>query len=263
MPEAEPVVLARTAGRVRHLTLNRAEALNALNRDVLAALAAEVDAVRADRSVGCVVLDGSGDRAFCAGADLAELMGLDAGRARALLHRGQQVFAAVEALPVPVIAAVDGFALGGGLELVLACPLVVASTRSRFGLPESRLGLMPGYGGTQRLRRAMGRAPALHLMLTGRPLDAEQAWQLGLLSRPPVPAEELPDLVDELAADVAGLSRTNIGLILEASRAGGTAEDALLHEAALGAIAIASRDGQEGIRSFQEKRPPEFGGGSR
>jgi enoyl-CoA hydratase len=252
-----PVVLARTEGRVRHLTLNRPDALNALDQHVLATLGVELAAVAADEAIGAVLIDGSGDRAFCAGADLTELDGLDATAAHDLLQRGQRVIGALEELPVPVVAAVDGYALGGGFEIALACPIVLASQRSRFGLPEARLGVMPGYGGTQRLRRAVGHAPAMALMLTGKPIDADRAWQLGLLSAPPEAPADLPAVAMALATDLAGLSRPTSGLILEAARTGGGPEG-LRHEATLAALAIASRDGREGIRSFQEKRPPEF-----
>jgi enoyl-CoA hydratase len=180
-----PVLLARTEGRVRHLTFHRPDALNALNRDVLVALGDELAAVARDETVGAVLLDGSGGRAFCAGADLTELEGLDPARARDFLRRGHAVAAAIEELPVPVVAAVDGYALGGGFEIALACPIVLASDRSRFGLPEARRGLMPGFGGTQRLRRAVGHAPAMAMLLTGAPIDAARAWHLGLLSAPP------------------------------------------------------------------------------
>jgi enoyl-CoA hydratase len=251
------VVLARTEGRVRHLTLNRPDALNALDQHVLANLGVELAAVAADEAIGAVLIDGSGDRAFCAGADLTELDGLDATAAHDLLQRGQRVIGALEELPVPVVAAVDGYALGGGFEIALACPIVLASQRSRFGLPEARLGVMPGYGGTQRLRRAVGHAPAMALMLTGKPIDADRAWQLGLLSAPPEAPADLPAVAMALATDLAGLSRPTSGLILEAARTGGGPEG-LRHEATLAALAIASRDGREGIRSFQEKRPPEF-----
>jgi enoyl-CoA hydratase len=252
-----PVVLARTEGRVRHLTLNRPDALNALDQHVLANLGVELAAVAADEAIGAVLIDGSGDRAFCAGADLTELDGLDATAAHDLLQRGQRVIGALEELPVPVVAAVDGYALGGGFEIALACPIVLASQRSRFGLPEARLGVMPGYGGTQRLRRAVGHAPAMALMLTGKPIDADRAWQLGLLSAPPEAPADLPAAAMALATDLAGLSRPTSGLILEAARTTGGPEG-LRHEATLAALAIASRDGREGIRSFQEKRPPEF-----
>jgi enoyl-CoA hydratase len=251
-------VRARTEGRVRHLTLDRPGALNALDREVLDLLAAEFAAVRDDPSFGAVLIDGAGGRAFCAGADLTELRGADASAAHALLRRGQRVMAAVEALPIPVIAAVDGYALGGGCELALACPLVLASDRSCFGLPEARLGLVPGYGGTLRLRRAIGRAPALAMLLTGRPIPASTAWQLGLLSAPPEKPADLSAVAADLAAEVAGLSRANLALVLESARSSAESEEALRHEAALAALAISSRDGQEGIAAFLGKRSPRF-----
>lgn len=251
-------VAARTEGRVRHLTIERPDALNALNREVLASLAAELDGVRDDPTVGAVVITGAGDRAFCAGADLSELIGLDVADAHALLRAGQRVMTAIEELPLPVIAAVDGYALGGGLELALSCPILLASDRSRFGLPESKLGLVPGYGGTQRLRRAVGRAPALAMMLTGKPIDAERAWHLGMLSAPPESPEALPKTAAELAAELSALSRSNLGLILESARSNAHGEEGLRHEAALAALAIASGDGQEGASAFREKRSPAF-----
>lgn len=258
MATAEPLIHTRTEGRVRYLTLNRPSALNALNGQLLTALATELTAVRDDDTIGCLVISGSGDKAFCAGADLTELTGLDSTAARRLLQRGQRIFAEIEALPIPVIAAVNGYALGGGFELALACPILLSSTRSRFGLPEAKLGAMPGYGGTQRLRQAIGRAPALYLMLTGRSLTAEHAWHLGVLSQPPTSPEQLPDLVTDVATELAGYSRTTLGLILESARSSGVTADALHHEAALGAIAISSADGQEGIQAFQDRRPPNF-----
>jgi enoyl-CoA hydratase len=258
MAATEPVILARTEGRVRHLTLNRPRALNALNREVLAELARELDAIRGDEAVGAVLIDGSGDRAFCAGADLTELVELDPTSAHELHRRGQRVMTAVEELPVPVVAAVDGYALGGGCELALACPVVLASDRAKFGLPEAKLGLMPGYGGTQRLRRAIGRAPAMAMMLTGRPVDAERAWHLGLLSQPPLSPPDLAEAASSLVAELAALSRPNLGLILESARSSSEGEEGLRHEAALGALAISSQDGQEGVRSFREKRTPTF-----
>lgn len=251
-------VTARTEGRVRHLTLDRPDALNALNHKVLAALADEFAAVRDDPAIGAVLITGAGDKAFCAGADLSELVGLDVAGAHALLRRGQRVMTAIEELPIPVVAAVDGYALGGGLELALSCPVLLASDRSRFGLPESKLGLVPGFGGTQRLRRAIGRAPAMAMMLTGKPIDADRAWHLGMLSAPPEPPEALPKVAAELAAEFAGLSRSNLGLILESARSNSEGDEGLRHEAALAALAIASADGQEGATAFQERRTPAF-----
>jgi enoyl-CoA hydratase len=251
-------VQARTEGRVRHLTLDRPHALNALNAEVLALLAEELAAVRDDPALGAVLIDGAGGRAFCAGADLSELQGADPSRAHGLLRRGQLVMAAIEALPIPVIAAVDGHALGGGCELALACPLVLASDRSSFGLPEAKLGLVPGFGGTVRLRRSIGRGPAMAMMLTGRPIPARTAWQLGLLSAPPEKPDDLPATAAALAAEVAELSRVNLALVLESARSWSESEEALRHEAALSALAISSRDGQEGITAFLAKRSPSF-----
>jgi enoyl-CoA hydratase len=251
-------VQARTEGRVRHLTLDRPRALNALNAEVLELLAGELSTVRDDPAIGAVLINGAGGRAFCAGADLSELEGADPSSAHAMLRRGQQVMAAVEALPIPVIAAVDGHALGGGCELALACPLVLASDRSSFGLPEAKLGLVPGYGGTLRLRRSIGRGPAMAMLLTGRPIPAATAWQLGLLSAPPEKPEDLPDAAAALAAEVAELSRVNLSLVLESARSSSESEEALRHEAALAALAISSRDGQEGITAFLAKRSPTF-----
>lgn len=254
-----PVIRSSTDGRIRRIILNRPESLNALNAAMVSALADEVAAIRADTSVGCVVVTGAGNRAFSAGADIGELSGLDAVQARRVLLRGQQVFWEIEQLGVPVIAAVNGYALGGGLELALACSLRLASVDATFGLPEARLGAMPGFGGTQRLRQNMGLAPALYMMLTGRSIDAAEAWHAGLLSRPPLSSEELGGVVDEIALELASCSRSTMGLILESARSGGVSEERLRHEAALGAIAISSPDGQEGFRAFTEKRAPRFG----
>ena len=247
-------------GRVRCLTLNRPDRLNALNSDVLTELRQLIADAAAGESVGCVVLHGAGERAFCAGADLEELRGLSTEAAHAFIRRGQQTMATVDASPVPVVAAVDGFALGGGLELMLACHLVVASDRSSFGLPEAKIGCIPGFGGTQRLLTAAGKAAALYLMITGERIDAARAWETGLLSVPPVPAAELDSTVDDLAHRIAGGSRGGLGLILEAARHA-YASSGLDHEAALAAIAISSADGQEGINAFAERRAPTFGKG--
>lgn len=243
---------------VRYLTLIRPERLNALNSGVLDALTRHVETAGPD-GAGCIVIRGAGDRAFCAGADLDEIDGLSSDEAHAFIRRGQRAMSAVENSPVPVIAAVDGYALGGGFELMLSCHLVVASDRSSFGLPEAKIGCIPGFGGTQRLLTAVGRAPAFHLLLTGERVDAQRAWEIGLLSVPPVAAAELTEHVAALADGLAAGSRTGTRNILEAGRQAARPA-ALEHEAALAAIAIASADGREGIRSFAERRAPKFGG---
>lgn len=244
-------------GRVRYLTIERPERLNALNSQVLSELADAVAAVRDDESVGALVIRGAGDRAFCAGADLGEIDGLSPEEAYAFIRRGHATMSTIAESVVPVIAAVDGFALGGGLELMLACHLVVATDRSQFGLPEANIGCIPGFGGTQRLVTTTGKAAAFYLLLTGERIDAERAWSIGLLSIPPVTADELDMTVSRLAQKVASGSRSSMALILEATGRA-VRPDALGHEAALAGLAIASADGREGIRAFAERRPPRF-----
>lgn len=248
-------------GRVRYLTLHRPERLNALNSTVLTELARMVALADRER-VGCLVIRGAGERAFCAGADLDEIADLDVAGAHAFIRRGQAAMEAVAQSPVPVLAAVDGYALGGGFELALSCHLVVASERSSFGLPEVAIGCIPGFGGTQRLLSAVGRPVAHHLLLSGRRIDAARAWDVGLLSVPPASEQEHDDVVDDLAQQVASGSRPGIRNIIEAARRA-TRPAALEHEAALAAIAIASPDGKEGIRAFAEKRAPVYGQESR
>jgi enoyl-CoA hydratase len=253
----DSVITITDANRVRYLTLNRPDRLNALNSSVLRELVSHLDSAATDPTVGCVVIRGSGGRAFCAGADLDEISGLDIEQAHAFIRGGHRAMSAVESSPVPVIAAVDGYALGGGLELMLACQIAIASDRSSFGLPEAKIGCIPGFGGTQRLLTASGKAAAFHLMLTGQRVDAARAWSIGLLSVPPVATAEFDAEVAELAGTIAAGSRGGLRNILEAARQAAD-PNALEHEAALAAIAIASADGQEGIRSFAEQRSPAF-----
>jgi enoyl-CoA hydratase len=244
-------------GRVRWVTIERPQRLNALNSQVLAELREAVEAAAADPALGAIVLRGSGERAFCAGADLGEIDGLDAEQAHAFIRHGHRTMSAVAGARIPVIAAVDGFALGGGLELMLACHLVVASERSQFGLPEANIGAIPGFGGTQRLFTTVGKAAAFHLLLTGERIDAHRAWQIGLLSIPPLAHADLEATVSALATKVSAGSRSGMASILEAAGQGAAAA-ALEHEAALAGLAIASADGQEGIRAFAERRTPHF-----
>ncbi|WP_200938792.1 enoyl-CoA hydratase/isomerase family protein [Modestobacter sp. Leaf380] len=251
------MIVTSQEGRVLTAELSRPERLNALNSAVLQELREVVEGAASTAGIGCIVLRGAGDRAFCAGADLEEIRGLDVTAAQAFIRHGQRTMTAVAHSPVPVVAHVDGYALGGGFELVLASHLVVASDRSRLGLPEARIGCIPGFGGTQRLPQAVGKAAALHLMLSGEPVDADRAWQLGLLSVPPLPAEDAAREVDRLAHLIASGSRGGLANILDAARAA-LDPAALDHEAALAALSIASRDGQEGISSFAERRPPVF-----
>jgi enoyl-CoA hydratase len=248
------VVLRRADGPVVRFTLNRPKSLNALNADVLGALDAGVAEAVADDDVRVIVIDGAGDRAFCAGADLDELAGLDSAAAMALLARGQGIYRRIEQAPKPVIAAVDGFALGGGFELALSCHFILASDRARFGLPEALLGLVPGYGGTQRLIAAVGKPTALRVMLTGGRLDAAQAHAAGLVAGPPTSPDDLDAAVAELVEQLQAGTAAATAAILTAVRESTTPPAlALAHEAAIGAIAIASEAGQAGIRAFQTR----------
>jgi enoyl-CoA hydratase len=251
------VLIAEERGPVTVLTINRPEARNALDRAVLEALDAAVARCDGDET-RAIVITGAGEKAFSAGADLDELAELDASAARRLLEYGQGVLRRVEIAPVPVIAAVDGWALGGGFELALSCAFILASTRARFGLPEVRLGLMPGYGGTQRLRRAVGPQNARRLCLTGIPVDAARAYELGLLSEPPLDPERLLPAAEEVAQAIAANGPEAVRLILEASRADEFPGGPLGHERALAAIAIGSAEGAEGIDAFRSKRQPRF-----
>ncbi len=254
------VLIPDQKGRVRYLTLNRPRVLNTLNADVFASLEAEIAYVKGDPGTRAVVLTGAGERAFSAGADLDELTGLDPVDVRELLGGGQRVFRALERLGKPTIAAVNGYALGCGFELALSCSLVVGAERARFGLPEAGLGLIPGYGGTQRLPRLIGRPAALKLMLTGGRIDAAEAHELGVLCGPPVPDEGLLDVAEDLAEEIASSSPRAVALILESVGSSDGLDGPLAHETTLAALAASSEDAAEGIAAFREKRKPDFGG---
>jgi enoyl-CoA hydratase len=254
-------LLMQDSDGVRWITINRPAKLNALNLSVIAELALAVADGAADASVRAVVLTGAGEKAFVAGADIAEFTGLSADAARELSRRGQRLFDSIAALPKPVIAAVNGFALGGGCELAMACHLRVASTGARFGQPEVKLGLIPGYGGTQRLARLIGKGRALELLLTGGTVDAATAHAWGLVNRVVEPAELHP-AVQKLAQEILAVGPLAVARCLEAVEAGLELplEQAQLHEAALFGLCFATQDAREGTAAFLEKRPPRFTG---
>jgi enoyl-CoA hydratase len=244
-------MLRRQADAAVWFTLNRPRALNALNAELLAELASGFDAAIADPSVRVMVIEGAGDRAFSGGADVGELAGLDSAGALELLERGQELYRRIERSPKPVIAVVDGVALGGGFELALSCHFILASDRARFGLPEALLGLVPGYGGTQRLVAAAGRQTALRVMLTGARLSGPEAGAAGLLAAPSMPPDELPAAVTGLVEQLSSVTAAATTAVLYAVRDSSTPPAlALAHEAATAAIAISSTAGQEGIRAF-------------
>lgn len=236
------------------LTLNRPERHNALNAALLAALDDAVDRVAAEPAIRAVVITGAGAKSFCAGADLGELTGRDAAELTGMLGIGQRVFARIAAAPVPVIAAVNGLALGGGFELALAATFVIGSDRASFGLPETGLGLIPGYGGTQRLPRLVGRQQAAYLITTGTRWDADAAHARGLLAEPPLPPDRLLDRAGELAETIATRGPRATALALGLLAGGGD----LARETLAAAVATGGAEAREGITAFGERRAPAF-----
>lgn len=238
--------------------IERPDVLNALNGEVLTALDRLIAGIGPDDRV--VVLSGSGPRAFSVGADLDEIAGLDAPAAHDLLSTGQAVIARLEASPVPVIAAVNGLALGGGFELALACTFMVLAQPAELGLPETGLGLIPGYGGTQRLARRVGLPVAAHTILTGQRITAERAYDLGLTPVPPLPVDELSAAAYALARRIASQGPRAVRSALLALRRGvdGPLETALALESALAGLAVGSGEAAEGVAAFRERRTPSF-----
>ena len=255
-----PVELERR-GSVDILTLNRPEALNALSFAVLReieARVAEVERGTEQGEVRALLIAGAGERAFCAGADVKELMGRTPLEHRRGLRFGQALFERIADLPVPSVAIIDGFALGGGLELAMACTFRLATAAARMGLPEIKLGLVPGYGGTQRLPRLVGEANALDIVMTGRMVKADEGLSMGLVNR--IVAGEAVEAGLAFAAEITGYSLPVLRLAREAVRRALDlpVHDGLEVEADLGALSYQTADAAEGMRAFIEKRPPEF-----
>ena len=242
------------------LTLNRPSKRNALSAELLNELSQAVARLASDDDLRALILTGTGD-AFCAGTDISELSDLTEPEAVEVCSRGQQLCDQIESFPVPVIAAVNGIAAGGGCELALACHLRVASSEARFGLPETRLGLIPAYGATQRLSRDIAVARALEMMLAGDELDAADALQLGLLNRVVKP-DELMIEARALANRIAILAPLAIRACLKAVTEGLKLpfEEGLALERQLFASLFATEDAREGTQAFLEKRPPVFKG---
>ncbi len=246
-------------GGIAVVTVNRPEARNSISDVVIREMYAALDAVRADAAVGALILTGAGDEAFVSGADIHAIAARR--RAEALAGLNNRLFAAIEALEKPTIAAVNGYALGGGLELALACDIRVAASGARFGLPEVKLGIIPAAGGTQRLPRIIGLGRARYLILTGDIIDAAEAERLGLVSAV-VPRDELLAKAREIAAKIMKrgplairLAKKALSLSAEVPLSAG-----LEFESVAQAILFESRDKEEGTRAFLEKREPRFTG---
>ena len=248
-------------GAVRTLTINRPDKLNALNRETINELSIAFDQARHEDSVRVVVLAGAGEKAFVAGADIAELEAFSPVEAQQFSRAGQRMMRGIELLGKPVIARIQGFALGGGLELAMCCHLRIGSDKARLGLPEITLGLLPGFGGTQRLLRLAGRAATLEMCLLGKPVDAERALQLGLLARV-VEADRLDQEIEAIADQLAASAPHALAGILDAVLVGGecSAEEGMDYESKAFALCCTTADMREGTRAFLERRKPEFTG---
>jgi len=246
---------------VRTIIVNRPDKLNALNRDTLNELTLAFAQAAQDDAVRVVVLTGAGEKAFVAGADIAEMNGYTPVQAQAFSRAGQRLMSSIERLGKPVIARIQGFALGGGMELAMACHLRVASEKAKFGQPEINLGLIPGFGGTQRLLRLAGRGAALELCLTGAVINAQRAYELGLITRLVAP-EALDEAVNTLADQLAVAAPLAAAGILDAVLQGGESaiDQGLEFETQGFALAFSTEDMREGTTAFLEKRKAEFKG---
>ena len=246
-----------TIGIIR---LNRPDKLNAISSELADKFTRLLTELRSDNNLRALVLTGSGDE-FCAGTDISELDGLSEKQAGELSARGQELCELIESFPVPVIAAVDGVAAGGGCELALACHLRIASTRAEFSLPETKLGLIPAYGGTQRLPREIGLVRAVESMVAGKQIDARSAYELGLVNRIVEPEQLLTEAMG-LANEIASLAPLAIRACLRAVTEGLKLpfDEGLALERELFASLFATEDAREGTRAFLEKRQPTFRG---
>lgn len=248
-------------GAVRTVTINRPDKLNALNLQTLQELDRAFRAARDDRAVRVVVLAGAGEKAFVAGADIAELATLSPVEAQAFSRVGQQLMRGIERTAKPVIARIQGFALGGGMELAMSCHLRIASDKARLGQPEINLGVIPGFGGTQRLTRLAGRSAALELCLLGTAIDAARGHALGVLNRV-VAADRLDEEIETIANQLAAAAPVALAGILDAVTVGADCpiDAALEFETQAFAVCCSTADMREGTQAFLQKRKAQFSG---
>lgn len=258
---SDAAVLYTRDGGVGTLTINRPASLNALNSATLTAIANTLAEAAKDIELRCLVVTGAGEKAFVAGADISEMVDKDEPQGRAFGQAGQAAFAALEALNVPAIAAVNGFALGGGCELALACDFIYASTKAKFGQPEIKLGVIPGFGGTQRLLRRVGNAMARELVYTGKMVDAQEALRIGLVNAVFEPADLLMQ-AQKTATTIAELAPLAMAEAKRVLLRGEDAalSDAIAREAEAFGRCFATTDQKEGMQAFLAKRPAKFTG---
>jgi enoyl-CoA hydratase len=241
------------------VTIDRPKVLNALNAQTVAEIGEAFDAARDDDSVRCVILTGAGEKAFVAGADINELATMSPISGKQVAEKGQRIFLSIERFPKPVIAAINGFALGGGCELALACHIRIASEKAQLGLPEVSLGIIPGYGGTQRMARLLGKGKALELILTGDRINAADAERIGLVNKV-VPADQLMASAEEMARKIMSRGPLAVRAAIEAVMIGSEmpfAEGQVL-EATLFGLLASTEDMKEGMGAFLEKRTAAF-----
>ena len=246
---------------IAFITIDRPKVLNALNAQTVAEIGEAFEQVRNDNAVRAVILTGGGEKAFVAGADINELATMNPISGKEVAEKGQHVFTAIERFPKPVIAAINGFALGGGCELALACHMRIASDKASLGLPEVTLGIIPGYGGTQRMARLLGKGKALELICSGDRIAADEAERIGLVNRV-VPADQLMSAAEELARKIATRGPLAVRAAIEAVMIGSDMpQDAgLVLEATLFGLLASTSDMKEGMGAFLEKRKANFTG---
>ncbi|MEM6632162.1 MAG: enoyl-CoA hydratase-related protein [Bacteroidota bacterium] len=252
-------IISEKQSNTQLITLNNPKALNALNSTLLVELREALELALNDEQVKGIVLTGKGEKAFAAGADISEFPSFGAKEAEELSEKGQSLFQFIEQAPKPIIAAVNGYALGGGCELALACHMRVASENARFGLPEVKLGIIPGYGGTQRLPLLVGMGKAIEIIITGTPIDAAEALRIGLVNA----VCPLPELLDRSIGILAQSYRNSplaVAYALQAVQTASAPETGYHIERKLFGQAMASKDAKEGVNAFLEKRAPHFTG---
>jgi enoyl-CoA hydratase len=261
MPTTFDNILYEKRNSIAYVTVNRPKVLNALNMATMSDLRSAFQDARDDSSIRVVLLTGSGEKAFIAGADIGELQKLSPVEAKEYTHRGQSVLDLIENLGKPVIACINGFALGGGCEVAMACTMRLASENARLGQPEVKLGLVPGYGGTQRLPRLVGKGMAMQLNLTGEMITAQEAHRIGIVNEV-VPSAELLPRAEAIAAKIVANAPLAIRYCMEAVNKGldMTLAEGLFLEATLFAVTCATEDKKEGTSAFLEKRAPNFHG---
>jgi len=254
------LIITERRQSIEIIRLNRAEKFNALSREMISALSKTFKNLESDAELRVIVLTGAGNKAFCAGTDISDLTQLNEPEAVKVSERGQSLCNQIENFPVPVIAAINGIAAGGGCELALACHIRIASSNASFSLPETKLGIIPAYGGTQRLAREIGNGRAAEMMLTGKTIDAEEALQIGLVNR--LAKDNLLTEAESLANEIARLAPLAIRACLKAVMLGAELPlaEGLALEAELFSSLFGTEDMKEGTRAFLEKRQPVFKG---